>query len=89
MKKNYAVASICALFTLSLLFLFVCETFVCEAQVLNIPIPGLGNRPKNKQYRTAEDILKTPQDTSELGTERGTVGTGAATGTGRNSSRCC
>jgi hypothetical protein len=61
---RHFISSICALFALSLL-----DSTLCEAQVLNIPLPGQGNRPKNKQYRTAEDILKTPQDTSEFDPE--------------------
>lgn len=58
--KNILLTSLCLLFGLS---------EVLSAQVLNIPIPGVGNRPKNKKYRTAEDVLNTPQDTTTFDPE--------------------
>jgi hypothetical protein len=63
--KNILLAVLCLLFVLS---------EVLSAQVVNIPIPGIpipsaGTRSKNKKYRTAEDILNTPQDTTSFDPE--------------------
>jgi hypothetical protein len=58
---KYATLSICVLFVFA---------EIASAQVLNIPIPGVGNRPKNKKYRTAEDVLNTPQDTTDFDPEK-------------------